>query len=179
MVSQPMLVIMVSLVKMISTVCGTIQSKVCLPDSDIQATTIRFIRWCCRYSRNVDDNMITRGARLDEAMERLTNWNIIMKTIKVFYRVRSRVDQEPHYQYQLAGFFTLLVLLVLLHTPLGQLPQWVCSWQSTNKLVPMPTVLSKQPVLMLLHSLNPNASTSERALAVKLQTKLYNFMKCC
>ena len=41
----------------------------------------------CRYSRNVDDNIITRGAKLDEAMERLTNWNVIMKTIKLFYRV--------------------------------------------------------------------------------------------
>ncbi|KAF6039292.1 grdn-1 [Bugula neritina] len=38
------------------------------------------------YTRNVDDNIVTRGARLDEAMERLTNWNIIMKSLKLFYR---------------------------------------------------------------------------------------------
>ena len=35
----------------------------------------------------MDDNIITRGAKLDDTMERLTNWNIIMKSIKIFYRV--------------------------------------------------------------------------------------------
>jgi len=52
---------------------------------------VRYTHWCvfifARYTRNVDDNIVTRGARLDEAMERLTNWNIIMKSLKLFYRV--------------------------------------------------------------------------------------------
>ena len=40
-----------------------------------------------RYKRNVDDSIITRGAEVDESVERLQNWTVIIKTIKIFYRV--------------------------------------------------------------------------------------------
>lgn len=63
----------------------------------LQMVTYCTAMLCYRYSRNIDDNIITRGARLDDAMERLTNWNVIMKTIKIFYRVSDSKQREMIY----------------------------------------------------------------------------------
>ncbi|XP_067943697.1 girdin-like isoform X2 [Watersipora subatra] len=76
------------------------------------------------YVRHIDDNIITRGAKLEEAMERLTNWNVIMKTIKVFYRDELqqvvtmklpdilRISRDPEDESSCADVRTTILLLL-------------------------------------------------------------------